>query len=404
MITKINLLTLALIISFYGSIQAQGDKVGFLEGVQATLNETFNKPAASNSFEQEARKKFRIFMLRTNDISMVMNADPAYKPPGVLNALLGINPSPSITSKKVKLNKAMYAEFDWDNKALSMLGKGDKGEDVYQYTDKEGYWYTPFDDPDYPNFYVKTNVKELAINVLKDLYEIDTETYEKENAETYADLAKLINLKHPTLKQALLTSKQKIGDALNLLLTEQQTKMVGFPVFIHWALMYSPDIIKNKFNVTETTVPCYNLPDACIKLTVASGKEKGKSMVFDPYDRLIFINSKNEGTVSFNYDRDLTVNLPPAMTFEEAIFFNRKRNPKKKKKEALEEGLWRKMEKDERDEKEAIRKAEAQEEIEKLRKEAANGKTKSQEEIEKQRKVKSKRKKEKWSILKKRKD
>lgn len=45
--------------------------------------------------------------------------------------------------------------------------------------------------------------------------------------------------------------QEKLNNAIKAILNGQSTEMVGFPVFMYWALLYSPDLIKAKINVTE---------------------------------------------------------------------------------------------------------------------------------------------------------
>lgn len=361
--TKNILLAATLLYSLFVTAQAQNDKWGSFDGIQSTFNNVFN----SDPFEKEARKALRLFMLRTNDISMFMKVDIALKRNELGNGFY-------YTVKEKK--NSMYAEFDWDNLAQSMhvitsahregilkenVGipfTTDKGTNHYQYTDKEGYWYTPFDDPNNPGLYVKTNAKQAAINQLNELLDIsDFLNYEIlmnriKKLTTGLLYHHKIHLGEPNFIEIFLhqmekhivgatssQSQQKMKEAIEALMNERYSEIVGFPVFIHWALIYSPDIIKGKYNVVEAKVSCNNLPNECTKLTVASGKEKGKFMVFDQYDRLILINSKKEGTVKYNYDRDLSVILPPAMTFAETVFYNRKQNAGDKRKKEMDETI-----------------------------------------------------------------
>ena len=110
------------------------------------------------------------------------------------------------------------------------------------------------------------------------------------------------------------SSKKEIRNIIN----EKYLSIAGFPVFIHWAFLYSPNFIRAKYNVTETKLNYHNIP-GCTKLTVASGKERGKYMIFDEYNRLIYIDSKENGSVQYFYGRDLTVTLPAAQKMSDII-------------------------------------------------------------------------------------
>ena len=110
-------------------------------------------------------------------------------------------------------------------------------------------------------------------------------------------------------------------ETIKKLLSKELEVIGGFPIFIHWAIIYSPEVIKKHYGnkVSETTFDCDGFSNACTKLTIISGKEKGKLMLFDRYGRLVFIDTKGEGTALFQYDRDITVNLPPAYTMQDIM-------------------------------------------------------------------------------------
>jgi len=110
-----------------------------------------------------------------------------------------------------------------------------------------------------------------------------------------------------------------LKEVIKALLNEKYAELIGFPVFIHWAFLYSPDLIKSKFNVSEKKFDCNGIPGGCTELTVLSGEDKGKSMRFDQYNRLIFIDAKKEGTAQFQYGFDFTVNLPKAYTMDDIM-------------------------------------------------------------------------------------
>lgn len=100
---------------------------------------------------------------------------------------------------------------------------------------------------------------------------------------------------------------------------DDMSSLVGFPVLIHWAMLYSSETLKGQFPVTESEVGCPDGGTGCNKFTVSSGKERGKSMTFDQFGRLVYIDALKDGFVRYSYDMDLTVNLPPAITFQEAV-------------------------------------------------------------------------------------
>lgn len=323
-------------------IQAQSDEGGFLEGIQSSLSNMFD-----NSIQHT--EAGRLYMLFTSDIRMLMKAHDE-----------GINQE-FLETRYVETSSdaSIYAEFDWDNKALSMhlkksenktfikhvadFGpvyhhKKNKEIDHYQYTDKDGYWYVPGDPPHYQGTgeqnYIKFNAKKAARDGLDLLSELNLGIIAH---EVGLGLSAIWNVIGSELYYAGVGENYYLGpidirgfseagenaeariNEIRQMLNEEYLSMVGFPVFIHWALIYSPDVILANYNVTETTQDCYNIPNGCTKLTIGSGKDRGKYMIFDQYNRLIYIDSKKEGSVEFRYDRDLTVRLPPAWNYSDIM-------------------------------------------------------------------------------------
>lgn len=339
-----NIITIVLFCSFYITVQTQNDNENLLANVQATINNAIEEAS------DKVAKPSRMDMLRKSDIRLRMIAKND-KGRTRLD-----NPGPTATGGGDGFymyksgNDEIYAEFDWDNVALSMLGSGstteyydgtkamggteiykEVGDEIMQYTDKDGYWYVPYDDPNGKHKHIKFNAKELIVGGLNDLIDLASE----ENAENLMFLLeetfKTIDwddlgyeyhaiaitasgtLNEMIKKLASEETKKQLKDGLKELISEELSQIGGFPIFIHWALLYSPDSIKAKFQHKETTVPFRGIPN-CTKIQVTSGEESGKSMIFDQYDRLVFINALNDGTAEYFYDKDVTVKIPPAAT------------------------------------------------------------------------------------------
>lgn len=290
-------------------------------GIAGSLNKFVDKFELS----MDANEAMRWMAIYNSDIRMWMQEVPggAYQPAFDKGA------------KGRSAGGSIYAEFDWDNLAEKMIVDG--GEPYTAYTDKHGFMYFP-----YENIYLKINpknaIQENALQIfgvaleLSELVQLHLDKFivVSELLRTVAGrfsgttnpLYKGIADVYPTLA-AFVNGRgivELTSDLLDQLAREKFSSIVGFPVFVHWALMYSPDLLKSKFSVTETTVDC---PDGsgnnCTKCTVASGKEKGKSMTFDQYGRLIYIDAKKDGNVKYAYDKDLTVNVPRALTFKQLI-------------------------------------------------------------------------------------
>lgn len=297
---KIKYITLiaVLLFSLYVPAQAQSDEGSVWDGIEGTLNNMFDDPI-------QRTEAGRLFMLFSSDISFIMKAhnDEEFK-------RISQGPISLYTSSEAS-DASIYGEFDWDNRALSMhfkesatnqtMGiamsetvlpltkKSNKTPDHYQFTDKDGYWYVPNDSG-----YVKFNAKKAVTGFSG----LGLESLEAEMASAFG--------------------AESFRNEIRNLLNDRYLSIAGFPVFIHWAFLYSPDYVRARYNVTEQTIH-YSENASLTKLTVASGTEKGKFLLFDQYNRLIYIDSKKEGSIEFFYGRDLTVTLPPARTMSDVI-------------------------------------------------------------------------------------
>lgn len=319
---------------------------GLKEGLENFVNDVENSP--------EAKEAWRWMTIYNTDIRMWMNGGMAK----------------SSGSSKGRAKESVYAEFDWDNLAEKMVVTGiEKSGPVVHtlYTDKTGNLYSP-----YEGGYIKVNVpktildlngtidllgKSIAINELlaansahfnqalemfSILYSslggregigfltniISNYIYQLTGRSSnplgalldYSD-ADLINV-IDGLRNLLVENGLSggIADMLaNLQRADDMGSLVGFPIFIHWAMLYSSETIRSQFPVTESEVSCPDGSTGCTKLTISSGKERGKSVTFDQFGRLVYIDALKDGNCRFSYDRDLTVNLPPAITFREAV-------------------------------------------------------------------------------------
>jgi hypothetical protein len=345
--TKYIILTIAILFSIGKTVNAQNDLQDMFAGFEATTREKYS------NVSDDVKEGLRQYWLRQSDIRMTMES--------VKGGVAIINSGGNIGNNSDLNNGKIYAEFDWDNKALMMHLTADEAivegsifgvpfnfeKNQYtnhkQYTDKDGYWYVPYDDPNGEHEYIKFNAKALALSVMNDMLDISNDLKAIELAMAFIgfnselDLTKVrydygpkylfeeavrrIYLDPQYLekgKEITAEFQEKLKEAIKDLLKKDMAETVGFPVFIHWALMYSPNTIKAKFNVNQATLTYRGIPN-CTKLTVVSGTEKDKSMIFDQYDRLIFINALKDGTVKYYYDKDVTVTIPAAITLNSII-------------------------------------------------------------------------------------
>ena len=387
--TKYIILTIAILFSIGKTVNAQNDLQDMFAGFEATTREKYS------NVSDDVKEGLRQYWLRQSDIRMTMES--------VKGGVAIINSGGKIGNNSDLNNGKIYAEFDWDNKALMMHLTADEaiveesifgvpfnfeknqGTNHKQYTDKDGYWYVPYDDPNGVHDYIKFNAKQTAQGALEVGQDLLMEIWLNDTATQLLGLVELFtsdfwfyNLKEIVADPDTLTEKElealgdaitykkleKIKEALKVLYDEKMAETVGFPVFIHWALMYSPNSIKAKFE-TDDDIITYNGISNCTKLTVLSGPDKNKSMIFDQYDRLIFINALQDGTAKYYYDKDVTVIIPAATTLGSMLGGIEVANKEKSAKESSEEAKKAIEEAKNEAEKEATRKKE----IERLRNE-----------------------------------
>lgn len=257
----------------------------------------------------------------------------------------------------------LYVEFDWDNRALSMIGNSSKteyyngtktmggsklfevgGKDkIVQYTDKDGNWYSPVEDMEgYEHVkYIKFNAKQMAVDMLNSWLDLSIELNTNKLVSELLGIASTIDIENPVMNfaaegpiygllvtmidpnigfehyetrgdAAQIELQNKLNEAIKALLNKKLEEIGGLPIFIHWAFIYTPETIRQHYGsmVKETPFECDGVANACTKFTVLQGEDSGKSMEFDSYDRLKFINAKKDGTANFFYDKDITVTLP----------------------------------------------------------------------------------------------
>jgi len=332
---------------------------GLKEGLENFVNDVENSP--------EAKEAWRWMTIYNTDIQMWMSG--------------GMSNSSGLP--KGGGEESVYAEFDWDNLAEKMVVTGyEKGAPVVNtlYTDKTGHLYSPYEggyikinvpktildlngtinllDKHIPvQDLLKANMVDMAIGLTlvehilgKGIaYIVKNEGLGEKDAKFrifehiyYAivyftgggpisssaghtlrelhDSSEDLNVQE--LREFL--HKNDLSDSMASMLENLQragdmSSMVGFPVFIHWAMLYSSETLKSQFPVTESEVSCPDGSTGCNKFTVSSGKERGKSMTFDQFGRLVYIDALKDGFIRYSYDKDLTVNLPAAITFQEAV-------------------------------------------------------------------------------------
>ena len=199
-------------------------------------------------------------------------------------------------------------------------------QDITMYIDAQGYWYVPVDNPDIRRGYVRVNPSQGLQNIAESL-EIGIETAIDARINIieaeWANAAPIYELGTQEMRDEFeaLSSMTKFVDyfdpgQLHQLVSDLvglQSQQLGFfPAFIHFAFFISPHLARSEFNVREEILS-WRGQDDCIRMTILSGDEAGYMIVFDRYGRLIHLRDKEGETADYWYDRDVTVNIPPAV-------------------------------------------------------------------------------------------
>ncbi len=392
--TKYILIALTLLLST--ALQAQSEAAsennGFMDGLVNTLDNF--KDDALEAVEdvvgnvtmddvKDAFKKIGFWeKFMQGDIRLIMKKHDDFYLTGVSTSKQG----DMFGYREFSIDASLSVEFDWDNRALKMVGKGERfvemgnigylggadiekhfEDNIVQYTDKDGYWYVPvkFEGQAFANEglsgekYVRFNAKQMAIDNLNDILDLSIDLMTDKLTSELIGLTSVIDFTNPEILIAgdgvlgllvmslknkeyakeLWNNAENLGDekhlefqkdveeTINALLSKELEKIGGFPVFIHWAFLYSPEVISAKYGnkVEKTSFNCEGVPKGCLKFTIKSGPDKGKSMAFDRQGRLKHINALKEGTATYYYDQDITVKIPEALDLG-WYFGNKKRN------------------------------------------------------------------------------
>lgn len=94
---------------------------------------------------------------------------------------------------------------------------------------------------------------------------------------------------------------------------EQFEELGAFPPLIHFAFILTPTTVRSQASVQPSTIPCGGQDD-CTRFVVTSGEQRGYILVFDHYDRLVYLRDTDGSSATYSYDRDVTVTLPPSVS------------------------------------------------------------------------------------------
>lgn len=346
-------LTLVLCFSLQAQTKSTSDSNEAFKGIEKTLS-MFVNDLINNSYGLKEYR--RLVKLTQSDIRLMMFGSKKKETINYLNTQNTEYSKEGFYFQKLESQDYLYVQFDWDNGALVMIGEPSKSYDefgyfgkwtnngyedeeripisvnkkdkIVQFTDKDGFWYVPMKLGSGNTIFIKFNAKQSFQKISKDLFAITLQDYATRIGEMLVYIGSVIDWQRLDALNPgyiaglkLIEIQNQTKEGLEALLKERYRNLEGFPIFIHWALLYSPESIKRYYGnkVSETTFDCDGFSNACTKLTITSGKENGKLMLFDRYGRLVFIDTKGEGTALFQYGRDITVNLPPAYTMQDIM-------------------------------------------------------------------------------------
>ena len=329
-------LTATIILSLSITTYAQNQS-GAFDGLQNSLNQFVD--AASETYQnlqQNYDELLRISWLMGTDVRMRMNAK--FDPTSYGNMYLGI------MTWTTEHTGSLYAEFDWQNMSESIRARSSESEvgaavaflgtktrkneaqDFMMYVDALGFWYVPT-EIEGNEVYVRVHLMNSIQNVAAGL-EIAIEAAIEANVAQMLDQLAILaitaqgdwmsGLIPPEVALAYYASDGNVAEgvleqALEELALLQYEQISSLPPLIHFAFVISPTLARTQFNVQESTVT-WDGQENCTKMTVVGGSDNGYVVVFDKYGRLIHLRDTDDGTADYWYDRDVTVNIPPAVS------------------------------------------------------------------------------------------
>lgn len=345
----------ALLLSLAGVADAQSDQgPGASGGVQSTLGEF-----ALDAFEDVGtlyQEVVRHYWLTTSDIRMTMKASDAgtgYSDDVGNVAEKRIGPWDMFIVREAPSDYSLYAEFDWDNHAMSMRAKDSGGKDsleflplgaeietngeatdVTMYFDADGNVYVPIGNGGYVQadfadaiaqafdsleFGVQAAIDSGAAEMVDALGSFagsinDDDDYlegllPEEVLDVLGEYNEQTQWNRETQSwevdpdaQGLL--EQRLRALLRELAQARYGALTQFPL-VNFAL-YSPTLVRAHGNVREESVTWGGQVGAT-RFTVASGSDAGYVIIFDGAGRLVLLRDTDGNTAEYMYDRDISV-------------------------------------------------------------------------------------------------
>lgn len=326
-------LAAVLALVFATPVQAQSEQgLGAFNGIPSSVHELVDGWA--QDLGSAYREAVRLGGLTRGDIRMRMRAQGEASAGGIglgeAGALIWWEETPLGEDE-------LYAEFDWANLAMSMrvqssgsegslwvlgeeLDASQEAQDITMYFDRTGTVYVPIGNGNY----VSANLPNM-FGQMSGALQVGIDNAIESSVGEQLDLLVglvgmgLVNIPPGYLDvgiQEILEEYASSGGADSLLqelrdelerLTRLQFEAIGaFPPLIHFAFIYSPEIVRSSIAVREETVNWQGRED-CTRMTITSGGDAGYVFVFDRLGRLAHLRDTDGSTATYWYDDDVTV-------------------------------------------------------------------------------------------------
>lgn len=344
----------ALVLGFSGPAQSQSDPDPDASGsIQSTLGEF-----AANAFEDAGtlyQNAIRHYWLRTSDIRMIMKAHDEGTGTTDYGDVIEERGGPwdLFAFSQEASDASLYAEFDWDNRAMSMRAKdsGSRGyaefvpfaeridtsseaTDVTMYFDAAGNVYVPTGNGRYTSvnfadaigaafgtlaFGIEAAVDLRAAEMMDALAATSVIVFDEFNPLTglfdqflSEGVRDLLSEYQPTYIEGEGWTYNRDGGVqtrlrqmfLNLSFARYEI-LTNYPL-VNFAFIFSPALVRNYDNIREEPTTWAGRGGAT-KFTVTSGSDAGYVIIFDGAGRLVLLRDTDGSTAEYMYDRDVSV-------------------------------------------------------------------------------------------------
>jgi len=333
--------TLTLILGFAAEAIAQSDEgTDSSGGVQSTLGEF-----VSDAFDDLGtlyQEAVRLYWLSNSDITMWMTAhDEGTGDGGEGEERVG--PFDMFILREAPSDSSLYAEFDWDNLAMSMRARDSGNEssvefhplgaeidtsaeptDITMYFDSSGTVYVPTGT----GGYVTANLGDMVSNSI-DVFQVPFEIAINygvaemlDNLLGYAAIGMddmsfgggipepLIDAFEEYAETAWNNETQsweytsesgiledRLREILENLMRVNYQALSVFPL-VNFSILYSPTAVRSFGGVAEESTSWLGQPGGT-RFTVASGSDAGYVIAFDQFNRLVLLRDSDGNTARY---------------------------------------------------------------------------------------------------------